>query len=73
VKSITYNKYKEFADHARVDQALGSTSNFADPFSCWQRGTNENLNGLVRQYIPKKPIALNSHRYRTCLYRKQAQ
>jgi len=54
VKTVTYDNGKEFADHARVDQALGSTGYFADPFSSWQRGTNENLNGLVRQYIPKK-------------------
>jgi IS30 family transposase len=54
VKTITYDNGKEFAEHARVDKALGSTGYFADPFSSWQRGSNENLNGLIRQYIPKK-------------------
>ena len=45
---------KEFAEHARVDRVLKSKGYFAEPFSSWQRGTNENFNGLVRQYIPKK-------------------
>ena len=54
VKTITLDNGKEFADHQRVDQMLGSTIYFADPFASWQRGTNENFNGLVRQYIPKK-------------------
>jgi IS30 family transposase len=54
VKTITYDNGKEFAAHAVVDQALGSTAYFADPFASWQRGSNENLNGLLRQYIPKK-------------------
>lgn len=53
VKTITYDNGKEFAEHARIDQALGSTGYFADPLASWQRGSNENLNGLVRQYIPK--------------------
>lgn len=54
VQTITYDNGKEFAEHARIDQALGSTGYFVDPFASWQRGSNENLNGLVRQYIPKK-------------------
>ena len=54
VKTLTYDNGKEFADHARIDAELGSTGYFADPFASWQRGSNENLNGLVRQYIPKK-------------------
>ena len=45
---------KEFAKHARIDTALQSTTYFADPFASWQRGSNENFNGLLRQYIPKK-------------------
>ena len=54
VKTITFDNGKEFAEHARIDEALGSTTYFADPFSRWQRGSNENFNGLLRQYIPKK-------------------
>lgn len=54
VKTITFDNGKEFAEHARIDEALGSTTYFADPFSSWQRGSNENFNGLLRQYIPKK-------------------
>ena len=54
VKTPTHDNGKEFADHARIDAELGSTGYFADPVASWQRGSNENLNGLVRQYIPKK-------------------
>jgi IS30 family transposase len=51
---VTDDNGKEFADHAVVDDALNSTAYFADPFASWQRGSNENFNGLLRQYIPKK-------------------
>jgi IS30 family transposase len=54
VKTITLDNGKEFTDHQRVDREIGSTIYFADPFASWQRGTNENFNGLLRQYIPKK-------------------
>ena len=54
VRTMTYDNGKEFADHAVVDDALKSTAYFADPFASWQRGSNENFNGLLRQYIPKK-------------------
>jgi IS30 family transposase len=58
VQTLTYDNGKEFADHAAIDRALGSTAYFADPYSSWQRGSNENLNGLIRQYIPKsRPLA----------------
>ena len=53
VDTITLDNGKEFTDHQRVDLELGSTIYFADPFASWQRGTNENFNGLLRQYIPK--------------------
>lgn len=53
VSALTY-KREGIPDHARIDAELGSTGSFADPFASWQRGTNENTNGLVRQYIPKK-------------------
>lgn len=58
VRTLTYDNGKEFADHAAIDKALGSTAYFSDPYSSWQRGSNENLNGLIRQYIPKsRPLA----------------
>ena len=58
VQTLTYDNGKEFANHASIDKALGSTTYFADPYSSWQRGSNENLNGLIRQYIPKsRPLA----------------
>jgi hypothetical protein len=58
VRTLTYDNGKEFSDHAAIDKALGSTAYFADPYSSWQRGSNENLNGLIRQYIPKsRPLS----------------
>lgn len=54
VKTITFGNGKEFADYALIDQALNSTSYFAQLYASWQRGSNENYNGLLRQYIPKK-------------------
>jgi IS30 family transposase len=56
VKTITFDNGKEFAQHQNIDAALGSTTYFAQPYSSWQRGTNENTNGLIRQYIPKKRL-----------------
>ncbi|WP_114651983.1 IS30 family transposase [Polynucleobacter necessarius] len=54
VKTITFDKRKEFAGHGKFYAALNSTTYFADPFASWQRGLNENFNGLLRQYIPRK-------------------
>jgi IS30 family transposase len=54
VKTLTYDNGKEFSGHARIDEALGSTGYFARPFASWERGSNENFNGLLRQYVPKK-------------------
>ncbi|MDH6421770.1 IS30 family transposase [Polynucleobacter sphagniphilus] len=54
VKTMTFDNGKEFAGHSTIDAALNSTTYFADPFASWQRGSNENFNGLLRQYIPKK-------------------
>ena len=54
VKTLTFDNGKEFAGHAHIDKQLQSTAYFARPFASWERGSNENLNGLLRQYIPKK-------------------
>ena len=54
VKTLTVDNGKEFADHQAIDQALSIQTYFADPYCIWQRGSNENFNGLLRQYIPKK-------------------
>jgi IS30 family transposase len=53
VHTLTWDNGSEFAEHRLMDIALEATSYFALPYSSWQRGCNENLNGLVRQYIPK--------------------
>jgi transposase, IS30 family len=56
VKTLTYDNGKEFAKHAWVDKKLSSTGYFARPYCSWQRGSNENFNGLLRQYVPKKRL-----------------
>jgi transposase, IS30 family len=52
--TITSDNGKEFAEHKYISQKLGINFYFAEPYSSWQRGANENFNGLVRQYFPKK-------------------
>jgi IS30 family transposase len=52
-KSLTYDRGKEMALHKHVAADLDLTVYFADPHAPWQRGSNENTNGLVRQYLPK--------------------
>lgn len=53
VKTITADNGLQFARHERVTEALGATVYFARPYHSWERGSNENTNGLIRQYIPK--------------------
>jgi IS30 family transposase len=54
VLTITADNGKKFAYHEQITKALGAQVYFADPYSSWQRGLNENTNGLLRQYWPKK-------------------
>ena len=53
VLTITADNGKEFAYHEQMTKALGAKVYFADPYCSWQRGLNENTNGLLRQYWPK--------------------
>jgi IS30 family transposase len=80
VHTITGDNGKEFAEHPRIAKTLKTHFYFAHPYSAWERGTNENTNGLVRQYFSKKTdfskMALSetklavdrlNHRPRKCL------
>jgi len=51
--TITSDNGLEFAQHQSISKKLGCDYYFCDPYSSWQRGINENTNGLIRQYIPK--------------------
>jgi IS30 family transposase len=51
--TLTLDNGKEFAEHERIASALGMDIFFANPYCSWERGLNENHNGLLRQYFPK--------------------
>ena len=53
VKTITFDNGKEFAFHEKIANALDCKTYFATPYHSWERGQNENANGLLRQYFPK--------------------
>jgi IS30 family transposase len=53
IHTITYDNGLEFAEHGRMAKALDADIYFAHPYSSWERGINENTNGLTRQYFPK--------------------
>ncbi|RBB56021.1 IS30-like element IS1112a family transposase, partial [Xanthomonas oryzae pv. oryzae] len=54
VHTLTADNGKEFADHRLIAACLQSDFYFADPYCAWQRGSNENANGLTRQYLPRQ-------------------
>ncbi|MBY0473571.1 MAG: IS30 family transposase [Nitrosomonas sp.] len=51
---MTQDNGLEFAEHARIAKELNTAIYFAHPYASWERGTNENPNGLIRQYFPKE-------------------
>lgn len=53
VKTITCDRGSEFPDWRRIEKELYCDMFFADPYCAWQKGTNENLNGLLREFYPK--------------------
>ncbi|NIP25341.1 MAG: IS30 family transposase [Phycisphaerae bacterium] len=54
VHTLTSDNGKEFADHKTIANKLNAKFYFAHPYASWERGLNENTNGLIRQYFPKK-------------------
>ena len=53
VQTLTYDNGKEFARHQEISKELDACGYFAHPYHSWERGLNENTNGLIRQYFPK--------------------
>lgn len=53
VKTITFDRGKEFAGYEDIENALHCSTYFCDPYCAWQKGTNENTNGLLREFYPK--------------------
>ena len=54
IKTLTSDNGTEFHDYKRVEELTGVTFYFAAPYHSWERGTSENTNGLIRQYVPKR-------------------
>ena len=54
VKTITFDNGREFYDFKTIENTLGIKVYFSDPYSSWQRGSNEHTNGLLRRFFPKK-------------------
>ncbi|QTN27054.1 IS30 family transposase [Rhodoferax sp. AJA081-3] len=79
-KTLTFDNGKEFAEHEFIASCLRAKVYFAKPYCSWQRGLNENTNGLLRQFFPKgcsllkvtqaqvdEAVYLLNHRPRKCL------
>jgi IS30 family transposase len=64
IKTVTIDIGPEMSDYRRIEAALQTTCYFTDPYSAWQRGTNENPNGLIRQYLPKGTSMAHVTQYR---------
>lgn len=54
MKTLTIDYSKEFAGYEQIDQQIQSSANFVRPFASCERGSNENLNGMLRQHTQKK-------------------
>jgi len=54
IQTITSDNGIEFARHKEISEKLSADFYFAHPYSSWERGCNENTNGLIMQYVPKK-------------------
>lgn len=54
VHTITSDNGQEFTEHKKISKKLEADYFFTHPYSAWEKGTNENMNGLIRQYVPKK-------------------
>ena len=65
VHTITVDNGKEFANHKEIAKALETDVYFAHPYCSWERGLNENTNGLIRQYFPKKTSFQNINEEQT--------
>ncbi len=71
IKSITTDNGTEFACHQMISKSIGAQVYFADPYSSGQKGAIENINGLIRQYIPKSTCFSNvSHQQITKIMNK---
>lgn len=70
VKTITCDRGKEFSGYKEIENQLGCDVYFADPYCAWQKGSNENTNGLLREFYPKgMDLSLTTHDELTSILR----